>query len=122
MRQRLEVRALDEPTHREILAYHTRLRDALSALMGRFALDALVYPTSAVIPTSLDNPKSGWAAELAACAGWPALTLPVGQSRGGIPVGFEFLGRAHSEASLLSLAEKLESLVGGSPIPDLDVF
>lgn len=122
LRKRLEVRSLDEPTHREILAYHMRLRDALSALMERFALDALVYPTSAVIPTSLDNPKSGWAAELAACAGWPALTLPVGQSRGGIPVGFEFLGRARSEASLLALAEKLESLVGGSPIPNLDAF
>ena len=118
--KRLKVSSLDAPIYRDILGYHARLRSTLSALMSHFGLDALVYPTSAVTPASLENPKSGWAAELAACAGWPALTLPVGRSSSGIPIGLELLGRAHSEALLLTIAEDIEGLLGARMIPDLE--
>ncbi len=87
--------------------------------MTAHRLDAILYPTSRVLPSSLDNPAVGWAPELAACSGWPALTLPVGRSPGGLPIGLELLERPHSEALLFDLAEDLERRRGGRPIPDL---
>ncbi len=108
LERRAAITTLDGPAYRAILARHARLKKALLALMDASALDILLYPTSAVLPTSLENPAGGWAPELAACSGMPALTLPVGRSKVGIPVGIEFLARPHDEARLLGLAGDLE--------------
>jgi Asp-tRNA(Asn)/Glu-tRNA(Gln) amidotransferase A subunit family amidase len=112
-REALERRAarsdLDTQEYREILAYHQDLKAALVKLMDDGRLDAIVYPTSAVTPRSLENPPGGWAPELAACSGFPAITLPIGQARHGPPIGLEILGRAFSELSLLGLAAGLEA-------------
>jgi Asp-tRNA(Asn)/Glu-tRNA(Gln) amidotransferase A subunit family amidase len=117
--RRLGVTTLDSDTYRAILAGHARLRAALDEIFRRESLDAIAYPTSATIPTSLANPAGGWAPELAACSGWPAITLPVGQAPGGVPIGLELLGRAHAEATLLRLGAGLESLIGRRFIPYL---
>jgi len=117
--RRLAVKTLETDTYRAILAAHDRLRSALEDLFVRHGLDAIVYPTSATIPTSLENPAGGWAPELAACSGWPAITLPVGQAPGGVPIGLELMGRAHAEATLLRLAAALEALIGRRFIPEL---
>jgi Asp-tRNA(Asn)/Glu-tRNA(Gln) amidotransferase A subunit family amidase len=117
--KRLRMSSLESQAYRDVRAYHQSLRNELAALMTRHSLDAIVYPTSRVLPTSLDNPAVGWAPELAACSGWPALTLPVGQSPRGLPIGLELLGRAHSEATLLGLAHDLECLGPGRAIPSL---
>lgn len=119
--RRIGMNSMDSQAYRDVRAYHRVLRDALEALMTRHRLDAIIYPTSMVLPTSLENPAVGWAPELAACSGWPALTLPVGRSARGLPVGLEMLGRAHSEAVLLGLAHDLESLGPGRMIPELGV-
>lgn len=116
---RAAIASLDHPTYREILAYHRDLGAALDRLMSEHRLDALAYPTSAVIPDGLDNPKGGWAPELAACSGRPAITLPVGQAASGIPIGFELLGHRGGEAALLDLAEGIEQSGPGRPIPNL---
>ena len=116
--ERRAVASLDAPTYRAILAYHQILKRALSDLMDTNALDALVYPTSAVIPETLENPAGGWAPELAACSGFPALTLPVGQARSGIPIGLEFMGRAFAEPLLLGLAGDFERRLDYRVIPD----
>ncbi len=105
---RLGRQSLDTPEYRAILTYHRAMKTALAALMEAERLDAIVYPTSAVTPTSLDNPRGGWAPELAANSGFPALTLPVGQARHGPYIGLEFLARSHDEPLLLGLAEDLE--------------
>lgn len=91
-----------------ILTYHAELRAALATLMEEHCLDALLHPTSMVLPETLDNPKGGWAPELAACSGWPALSVPAGVSRGGQPIGVELLGRAGAESVLLSLGAAIE--------------
>jgi Asp-tRNA(Asn)/Glu-tRNA(Gln) amidotransferase A subunit family amidase len=117
--RRLAARSLDCDAYRAILGAHARLRAALEDIFRLERLDAIVYPTSATIPTSLENPAGGWAPELAACSGWPAITLPVGQASGGAPIGLEMLGRAHAEAALLRLAAGVEALVGRRFIPDL---
>jgi Asp-tRNA(Asn)/Glu-tRNA(Gln) amidotransferase A subunit family amidase len=96
---------------RAILARHGRLRAGLEAMFDVLGIEALIHPTSQVLPSSLDNPKGGWGPELAACSGWPAITLPVGWSAAGLPIGLELLGRAGSEGRLLDLAGVLESLL-----------
>jgi Asp-tRNA(Asn)/Glu-tRNA(Gln) amidotransferase A subunit family amidase len=87
--------------------------------MDREQLTAIVYPTSQVLPSSLENPAVGWAPELAARSGWPAITLPIGRSPRGLPIGLEFLGRPHAEGTLLRVAHDLEQRLGGRPTPDL---
>ena len=112
MRQRGASRAA-------ILDYHAELRRALEALMADRRLDAMIYPTSMVLPETLDNPKGGWAPELAACSGWPALCVPAGNSLGGMPIGVELLARAGAENVLLSLGGAIELGAGARRLPPL---
>ncbi|MBY9064349.1 amidase [Sphingomonas yunnanensis] len=92
-----------------ILALHAELRGALARVMDRYGFDALLYPPSAVLPSSMDNPKGGWAPELAACSGWPALALPVGRTSGGMPLSAELLARPHAETTLFALSRVIEA-------------
>jgi len=92
-----------------ILARHAELRGALTRVMDRFGFDALLYPPSAVLPSSMDNPMGGWAPELAACSGWPALALPVGRTSEGMPLSAELLARPHAEATLFALGRVIEA-------------
>lgn len=117
--RRAAVTSLDAPAYIEILDYHRHLRAALAAAMDEQRLAAFIYPTSAVTPKSLDKPRGGWAPELAACTGWPALTLPVGQASNGVPIGMEFLGRAFEEGLLIDLAGDLERKIQLRYVPNL---
>lgn len=101
----------------EILAYHAELRAALDALMEEHRIDALLHPTSMVLPKTLDNPKGGWAPELAACSGWPALSVPAGICGWSMPIGVELLGRANAEEVLFSLGATIERGVGARRLP-----
>ena len=40
--------------------------------------------------------------------GFPALSLPVGFSRQGLPVGVQIIGKPHAETAVLQLAKTLE--------------
>lgn len=44
--------------------------------------------------------------------GLPAITVPVGYDRGGLPVGLQFIGRPWSEATLLHLAYAMQEACG----------
>lgn len=85
--------------------------------------DLLLSPTVAKPPVPLGllglSPKdfSSYAAEvstfspyasLANVTGQPAMSVPLAQSRDGLPIGVMFLGRYAEEATLLSLAASLE--------------
>ena len=116
LERRLAVADLDSGVYHAILVRHRELRAALLEAMNEHALDVLVYPTAAVLPTSLENPPGGWAPELAACSGLPALTIPIGQGRSGLPIGLEFLGRDFAEPLLFALAGELAVRLGGRPM------
>ncbi|WP_343612724.1 amidase [Novosphingobium sp.] len=90
-----------------ILARHRELTAMLRAVMAQHRLDALFYPTMRVIPEGLGNPPGGWAPELAARSGWPAISVPVA-APGERPVGAELLVPARQEAALFALAAMLE--------------
>ncbi len=94
-------------------AYHA-LRDGnrraagpagIDAMLKARGLDALIAPTTGPAwPTDLANGDhyDGSAATLPAIAGYPHLTVPMGQMDG-LPVGLSFIGPAWSEASLLAM-------------------
>lgn len=84
--------------------------DGLDDLVSKHGLDALIAPTlSPAWTTDLVNGDHvlGGATLLPAVAGYPHLTVPMGQVSG-LPVGLSFIGPAWSEAKLLALGHAYE--------------
>ena len=82
----------------------------LDATFARYRVDAIVAPTMG--PTwliDLVNGDSFGSSSTTPCAvaGYPAITVPMGYTRG-LPLGITFMGRAWSEATLLGIAYAYE--------------
>jgi amidase len=94
-------------------------RDGLLAALERGKLDAVVAPTvSPAWPTDyvLGDHFVGAGYGMAAVAGTPSLTLPIGASRG-LPLGLTFMGRASSEGDLIGYGFALERLLAARIVP-----
>jgi len=102
--------AYDRRAAGAILEQHRRLTATLTEALARLNLDALLYPTMRVIPTGLGNPKVGWAPELAARTGWPAVSVPVRVKAAARPIGVELLVPAGDEQLLFALGRIVERL------------
>lgn len=77
----------------------------IDAMLRARGMDALIAPTTGPAwPIDLANGDryEGSATTLPAVAGYPHLTVPMGQLNG-LPVGLSFIGPAWSEASLLAM-------------------
>jgi amidase len=84
--------------------------EGIDAVMDQHRLDALIAPSAAPArPIDLVNGDSGsgGTSGLAAIAGYPSITVPMGFVHG-LPVGISFIGRAWSEGVLLRLAYAYE--------------
>jgi len=92
--------------------FRSRLRDALAKTMDDQRLDALVYPTWSNPPRligDLNSPHGDNNQLFAPSTGFPAITVPMGYTRGGrLPAGLQFLGRGWSEETLFRLAYAFE--------------
>ena len=87
---------------------------AVHAVLG--AADALLLPTTPQAAFALDGRHPTSAAHFTAIAniaGCPALSLPAGWTADGLPVAVQLVGRPGSEAGLLSLAGRLDHVLGG---------
>ncbi len=88
-------------------------RNGIDALLAHDRLDALVAPTTGPAWTidlvNGDHYGGGGAGGLAAIAGYPHLTVPMGQVSG-LPVGLSFIGPAWSEPLLLGLGFAYEQI------------
>jgi amidase len=86
-------------------------RDGLITTLDKDKLDALVAPSmSPTWPTDHvlgDHFVGGAGYGMAAVAGTPSLTVPMGEVAG-LPIGLTFLGRAYDEARLLAFAYAFE--------------
>ncbi|HZT77777.1 MAG TPA: amidase family protein [Vicinamibacterales bacterium] len=92
-------------------AFRQKLRDAVVKLMDAQQLDALIYPTWSNPPRligDLNTPGGDNNQLFSPSTGFPAITVPMGYTRGALPAGLQFLGRAWSEATLLRLAYAYE--------------
>ncbi|HEX5693680.1 MAG TPA: amidase [Arenimonas sp.] len=84
--------------------------EGLLALLREKQLDAVVAPTTGPAwPTDpvLGDHFTGAGYGVAAVAGTPGITVPMGEAHG-LPLGLSFMGRAWSEADLLAMAYAFE--------------
>lgn len=91
------------------------------------ALDVIVYPTVQVIPPTHDELAAGLYTALtfptntviASQAGLPAISIPVGFTPDGLPIGLEVLGKPFSEDVLLRFAATWEKAVAPRRAPEI---
>src|SRR5450759_3251428 len=87
------------------------LRTGVTALMDSLKLDALVYPTWSNPPRligDLNTPHGDNSQLFSPSTGFPAITVPMGYTRGQLPAGLQLLGRAWAEPTLIGLAYSYE--------------
>jgi amidase len=104
---------LTSADYRKALA-HCRTMSRTQGLDATFAkhrVDAIVAPTSGppwlIDLVNGDAGSGGSSTTPCAVAGYPAITVPMGYTRG-LPLGVTFMGRPWSEATLLKLAYAYE--------------
>ncbi|KKI90858.1 amidase [Bacillus sp. SA1-12] len=80
-------------------------RESLMETFTVNELDALVYPTSNALPAKVgENQGAGNANRLSPYSGFPAMSVPIGFSDNGLPIGMELLGKEFDEPTLIKLA------------------
>ena len=105
---------LSSPDYQKALADCRRLSRAegIDRTMEKHKLDALVAPTDspAWLTDFIDGDHfSGSSSTLPAVAGYPHITVPMGEVFG-LPVGISLFGRAWSEVTLIKLAHAFEQM------------
>ncbi|MEO7189048.1 MAG: amidase [Sphingomicrobium sp.] len=114
------TRGLDDPAYRKARATSLRVAQTkgLDRMLKDHRVDALVGPTMPpawkIDAVNGDQISGSGAGSLAAVAGYPHLTVPMGMVKG-LPVGLSFIGPKWSEALLLSLGYAYEQ--ARAPIP-----
>jgi Asp-tRNA(Asn)/Glu-tRNA(Gln) amidotransferase A subunit family amidase len=91
--------------------FSEELRRRVLTLMDSLRLDALVYPTWSNPPRLIGdlNTAAGDNNQLfAPSTGFPAISVPMGMTRGSLPAGLQFLARPWGEPTLLRLAYAYE--------------
>ena len=102
-----EGEATSEEQYRAELAQRRSLQDSLDELLGSF--DAIITP-----PAAGEAPKGlGATGDPAFCTIWtlcgvPALTIPTGLGKNGLPLGLQIVGRYKHDSALLEIAKWCE--------------
>jgi Asp-tRNA(Asn)/Glu-tRNA(Gln) amidotransferase A subunit family amidase len=113
--------------------YLPALRRLYQEYFARTRVVAMVFPTTLVPPPKIGEEttvkvrgrplpfETVVARNIApgSTAGLPGLVLPVGLTRGGLPVAIEFDAPAGTDRALLALGLGAERVLGPSPIPNL---
>ena len=111
------TRGYDEPGYREAREEGIAFagRNGIDRLLKSHKLDALVGPTRAaawpIDAVHGDQYPGGSGGYLAAIAGYPHLTVPMGHVKG-LPVGLSFIGGKWDDAKILSLGFAYEQARG----------
>jgi len=86
-------------------------KDGIDKMLADAKVEVLIAPTAApawfIDPVNADQSPGGGPGGLAAVAGYPHLTVPMGGVRG-LPVGLSIIGPAWSEARILALGHAFE--------------
>ena len=91
--------------------FRAGLRAAVTTAMDAAKVDALIYPTWSNPPRligDLNTPHGDNSQFFSPSTGFPAITVPMGYTRGTLPAGMTLFGRPWSEATLIKLAYSYE--------------
>ena len=95
------------------------VRQRLLTLMSSNDLDVLVYPTATEEALPLGKEQSHFNCRLAPASGLPAISVPAGFGRQGLPVAIELLAEPWAEQKLLNLAYTIEQVAPARQAPKL---
>ena len=101
----------DTPACAAEVEYREQFRAAVAKTMDDNTLDAFVYPTWSNPPRligDLNTPHGDNSQVFSPTTGWPSINVPMGYTRGTLPAGMTFFGRAWSEPALIKLAYAYE--------------
>ena len=122
-----KTNGLADPVYLQAKALAHRLAGpaGIDRLLADNHVTALVAPTLGppgfIDPVLKDRFVGGGAGSLAAVAGYPHLTVPMGQV-GGLPVGLSFIGAAWSERTLIGYGYAYEQASRARKPPSLDAL
>jgi amidase len=108
-----KAKGLDDPEYKKARETSFRMAgpEGIDRLLREHKVEALVGPTVAaawlIDAVHGDSYPGGGAGTLAAVAGYPHLTVPMGQVKG-LPVGLSFMGAKWADALILSLGYDYE--------------
>jgi len=118
------------PMYVNALRLIPRLTSSFRSLFKR--VDALVMPTSIVTAPRVDQTTvevDGNVLDVRSAllrnvepfnlVGAPAVSVPCGLSRDGLPIGVQVVGDLFDDGAVLSIARSIERLVGGIGLPEL---
>ena len=117
-----KTKGLDDPAYKKAraISFQAAGPNGIDRLLRQYRVVALVGPTMPpswkIDAVNGDQIAGGGASSLAAVAGYPHLTVPMGLVKG-LPVGLSFIGPKWSEARLLSLGYAYEQARGPFPAP-----
>ena len=100
-----------QPGCAQVAQLRADVRRILGEAMDALQLDAVVYPTWSNPPRligDLNTPHGDNSQVFSPLTGWPAITVPMGYTRGVLPAGMTILGRAWSEPTLIKLGYAYE--------------
>jgi amidase len=119
-----QTKGLDDPAYRKArrTSFAASGPQGIDRLLKEHAVVALVGPTMPpawkIDAVNGDQISGGGAGGLAAVAGYPHLTVPMGLVKG-LPVGLSFIGTKWSDALLLNFGFAFEQARGPFPPPPL---
>jgi amidase len=117
-----KTKGLNDPAYKKArdISFRAAGPNGIDRLLKQYDVVALIGPTMPpawkIDAVNGDQSAGGGAASLAAVAGYPHLTVPMGLVKG-LPVGLSFIGPKWSEALLLSLGYAYEQARGPFPTP-----
>ena len=101
-----------------IQAKRRRIQDAVLVAMANARVDALVYPTIRQKPAKIGEIQHGTNCHLSGNINFPAISVPSGFSKDGLPIGVEILARQWQEGFLIQLAYAYEQATQHRRLPD----
>ena len=117
-----KTNGLNDPAYKKAkaAAFQAAGPNGIDRLLKQYGVVALVGPTMPpawkIDAANGDQISGGGAGSLAAVAGYPHLTVPMGLVKG-LPVGLSFIGPKWSESLILSLGYAYEQARGPFPTP-----
>jgi mandelamide amidase len=116
-----------------MIVHRPELRDRLAAAYCEHGIDSLLFPTTPTVAPLTDEQASFTIAGQAvtrtvlarnvvasSCVGMPGISLPIGLSSAGLPIGMEMDAVRGRDLDLLAAAARVSAAIGAIAAPNID--